>query len=137
MSRALGSPAQLRGYVALASRVLTRSGTFRPLLPGMFTGLNALGAVPWRINEPVLRVQEAVWAMGGGMGEIPKRTDVALPEEPGPEAGADASPSLGTTPPGRRRGPARLTRVPCARTCRRGREEGVLPLPAPRPHAEQ
>lgn len=60
----------------------------------MFTGLNALGAVPWRINEPVLQVQEAVWAIGGGMGDIPKRTDVPLPEEPGAEAGASHCPPL-------------------------------------------
>ena len=44
--------------------------------------LNFLGSVPWRINEPLLRVVEAVWAAGGGVVEIPRLHNHVIPPEP-------------------------------------------------------
>lgn len=35
--------------------------------------LDQISQTPWRINQKVLEVVEAVWEEGGGIAEIPKR----------------------------------------------------------------
>jgi len=51
-------------------------------LTQVFDSLNFLGSVPWQINDPVLKVVEQVWAAGGGVAEIPRRSKYILPGEP-------------------------------------------------------
>ncbi|OQR98684.1 DNA-dependent RNA polymerase [Achlya hypogyna] len=48
--------------------------------------LNMLADIPWVINRDVLNVVMAIWNNGGGFGDLPPRDDLALPEEPNPEA---------------------------------------------------
>lgn len=51
-------------------------------MPSVYEGLNALGAVPWRINTGVLDVLQEVWSTGGGLADVPPHEDVPLPPEP-------------------------------------------------------
>ncbi len=45
----------------------------------VYESLNALGETAWSINQDVYKVVEAIWAWGGGMCDIPARTDVDVP----------------------------------------------------------
>ena len=45
-------------------------------------GLNALGRVPWKINQPILDVVWQCWHDNIPLGDIPTRTDIPTPEEP-------------------------------------------------------
>jgi len=45
-------------------------------------GLNALGRVPWKINQPILDVAWQCWHDDIPLGDIPTRTDIAKPDEP-------------------------------------------------------
>lgn len=51
-----------------------------PGLSQVYDALNALGATGWRINKDVYKVVEAIWAWGGGVCDIPKRSDVEVPQ---------------------------------------------------------
>ena len=53
-------------------------GTSDGLSP-VYESLNALGETAWSINQDVYKVVEAIWAWGGGICEIPPRTDVVEP----------------------------------------------------------
>lgn len=41
-----------------------------------------LGSTPWRINRFVLQTAQQAWENGGGMLELPSRTDVPIPAPP-------------------------------------------------------
>ena len=41
-----------------------------------------LGETEWCINLEILRVVEQVWERGGGLAEIPRRANLALPTAP-------------------------------------------------------
>ena len=45
----------------------------------IFKSLNTLSKVGWVVNKEVLRVAERVWENGGGILDIPSRTDIPLP----------------------------------------------------------
>ena len=51
---------------------------FQPVLDA----LNVLGKTAWVINDPVLRVMEAVWERGGGEAGVPPRANVSDPAWP-------------------------------------------------------
>jgi DNA-directed RNA polymerase len=51
-------------------------------LSKVYRALDLLSAVPWRINERVLCVADELWEAGGGVGELPSRTDLPIPEPP-------------------------------------------------------
>ena len=48
-------------------------------LHNIFKSLNTLSKVGWVVNKEVLRVAEQVWENGGGILDIPSRTDLPLP----------------------------------------------------------
>eukprot|EP01126_Amoeba_proteus_P001763 TRINITY_DN10534_c0_g1_i8.p1 TRINITY_DN10534_c0_g1~~TRINITY_DN10534_c0_g1_i8.p1 ORF type:complete len:649 (-),score=122.69 TRINITY_DN10534_c0_g1_i8:30-1976(-) len=54
------------------------------MMEPIYEGLNALGAVPWKINKRLAQIVEVIWQLGGDMVEIPSRFDVD-PPVPGPE----------------------------------------------------
>jgi DNA-directed RNA polymerase len=45
-------------------------------------GLNALGEVPWQINNQILSVARQCWQNNISLGDIPTRTDLELPSKP-------------------------------------------------------
>ncbi len=51
---------------------------FQPVLDA----LNVLGKTPWVINDPVLKVMERVWELGGGKAGVPPRENVGDPSWP-------------------------------------------------------
>lgn len=57
-------------------------------------GLDILGAVPWRLNVPVLEVVRTLWENGGGVAGLPARSRLPLPE-PLPEGTQRSSPEVG------------------------------------------
>jgi DNA-directed RNA polymerase len=50
-------------------------------LSKVFDGVNFLGSIPWQINEPVWKVVKALWAQGGGVGDMPASLDKPLPRQ--------------------------------------------------------
>ena len=44
--------------------------------------LDILGSTPWRINQFVLKIAQRLWESGGGMLEMPSRTDLVIPAPP-------------------------------------------------------
>ncbi len=42
-------------------------------LSRLYSVLNYLSNIPWKINQNVLKIVEGVWEEGGTFGEIPKR----------------------------------------------------------------
>ncbi|KYQ89181.1 DNA-dependent RNA polymerase [Tieghemostelium lacteum] len=58
------------------------SSLFDADLTHIYDGLNALGETPWVINQKVYKVINECWVNGGGLGEIPKRSDHELPQIP-------------------------------------------------------
>ena len=52
-------------------------------LHNIFKSLNTLSKVGWVVNKDVLRVAEQVWENGGGILDIPSRTDLPLPNRVG------------------------------------------------------
>lgn len=48
-------------------------------LHNIFKSLNTLSRVGWVVNKEVLQVAEKVWENGGGILDIPSRTDLPLP----------------------------------------------------------
>eukprot|EP00007_Cunea_sp_BSH-02190019_P006842 CAMPEP_0174230974 /NCGR_PEP_ID=MMETSP0417-20130205/1603_1 /TAXON_ID=242541 /ORGANISM="Mayorella sp, Strain BSH-02190019" /LENGTH=1235 /DNA_ID=CAMNT_0015308757 /DNA_START=120 /DNA_END=3824 /DNA_ORIENTATION=+ len=59
--------------------MLSKTGTD---LSNVYRSLDELSAVPWKINKRVLRVAQELWQRGGGIGDLPSRTDLPLPEAP-------------------------------------------------------
>lgn len=54
-------------------------------------GLNALSSTPWNINRQVYEAVKSAWEAGGGIADLPPRTDVAVEEEvPFPTDGTGA-----------------------------------------------
>lgn len=51
-------------------------------MPNVYEGLNCLGRVPFLINGAIHDTVKQVWENGGGIAEIPSRSDVPIPEEP-------------------------------------------------------
>lgn len=51
-------------------------------MPIVYDAVNAVQAVPWRINTGVLDVFRVVWASGDSLGGLPPREDKALPARP-------------------------------------------------------
>ena len=51
-------------------------------LSTVYDGLNALGRVPWKINDRILKVAQQCWSTNVAVGDIPSRLDYALPVEP-------------------------------------------------------
>eukprot|EP01138_Halocafeteria_seosinensis_P012841 gb/GECG01013117.1/.p1 GENE.gb/GECG01013117.1/~~gb/GECG01013117.1/.p1 ORF type:complete len:1066 (+),score=121.31 gb/GECG01013117.1/:1-3198(+) len=51
-------------------------------IPQVYEGLNCLGRVPFQINHDIHDIVKQVWENGGGIAEIPSRSDVSLPAEP-------------------------------------------------------
>ena len=45
--------------------------------------LNALGRTAWQVNTDVLPIIEEVWARGGGVAEVPLRSELEIPRWPG------------------------------------------------------
>lgn len=48
-------------------------------MPQLMEALNVLGRVPWSINHVVHDTVKRVWEEGGGLGEVPQRTDLDMP----------------------------------------------------------
>lgn len=48
-------------------------------LEDIFTGLDTLGAVPWKVNQQVFDVASAVWNSGEAVADIPKRVPLTAP----------------------------------------------------------
>jgi len=48
----------------------------------LYEGVNALGAVPWQINKPVLRMQKMIWDQGGSVVGLPASDPLPLPPKP-------------------------------------------------------
>jgi hypothetical protein len=48
----------------------------------VFNALNALGAVPWKINTKILAAAKLCWEEGIVLGDIPSKTDFELPPFP-------------------------------------------------------
>lgn len=53
-------------------------------LTTVFDGLNALGRVPWKINDRILKVAQRCWDLNVPIGDIPSQTDLEVPPEPIP-----------------------------------------------------
>lgn len=51
-------------------------------LTAVYQALDVLGGTPWQINHRVLQVVEEAWESGGGISEVPSRTDRPLPVPP-------------------------------------------------------
>lgn len=51
-------------------------------MPEVYSALNAIQAVPWRINKRVLNVMREVWDSGATLGDLPPREDLPLPPRP-------------------------------------------------------
>lgn len=47
-----------------------------------FEGLNSLGRVPWKINQPILDVAWKCWKDNVPLGDIPSQTDLTVSDEP-------------------------------------------------------
>ncbi|KAL6766761.1 hypothetical protein ACKKBG_A37250 [Auxenochlorella protothecoides x Auxenochlorella symbiontica] len=50
-----------------------------PGLSKVYEALNALGETPWQTNVPVHRVAEALWGLGGGVCDVPRRMNYTVP----------------------------------------------------------
>ena len=68
---------------------LLRAASRKGRLTGVLTALDVLGHTAWRVNDRVLDVATALWEAGGGVADIPARTDVEVPEMP---TGDDVTP---------------------------------------------
>lgn len=53
-----------------------------PYYDNVLDALNVLGSTGWRINTPIFELIEKIWDEGGGIGDIPVRTNEELPQEP-------------------------------------------------------
>ena len=53
-------------------------------LSKVFEGLNALGKIPWKINQTVLDVAWKCWEDGIVLGDIPSQIDFEVPPQPEP-----------------------------------------------------
>lgn len=62
----------------------------------MYDGLNALGRVPWKINDKILSVAEKCWDNNIPIGDIPQRTDYEVPDEPIRPEPVEVKPEKGT-----------------------------------------
>lgn len=51
-------------------------------MPEVYDAVNAIQRTAWRVNSPVLRVLEELWASGRGEAGLPARDDVPVPEKP-------------------------------------------------------
>jgi len=85
------------GYLATPTRVMRTRGSklqARALaqadLTDVYAALDVLGGTPWTVNDRVFEVAMEAWKAGGGLGELPQRSDVPIPERL-PHGGADAS----------------------------------------------
>lgn len=77
------------GYYALQVNIIRKYGCqtqknalHQADLDLVYSGLNSLGRVPWKINKCVLDVAQACWDRGIVLGDIPSRVDFDLPHEP-------------------------------------------------------
>lgn len=48
-------------------------------LRSIHSGVNAVNAAPWRVNQPVLDVVRKIWDSGGGKLEVPHADDLPIP----------------------------------------------------------
>jgi DNA-directed RNA polymerase len=77
------------GYLTSPSSVLRAKGSHQQLravrnatMPAVYESLNALGRVPWRVNDRVLDVVLKLWERGGAVTDLPSRLDIAPLKEP-------------------------------------------------------
>ena len=77
------------GYLAYRHWVMRTKGSERQRqalleaqLPSVFKALDILGSTPWKINRFVLDVAEQAWKNGGGILDLPSRTDLVIPTPP-------------------------------------------------------
>lgn len=61
-------------------------------LDQIFTGLDVLGSVPWKINKPVFEVVSQVWNSGEELGDIPAKASLQQPIEAEKPEGLDKDP---------------------------------------------
>ena len=80
---------QTGGYLAYRHWVMRTKGSERQRqvlmeaqLPSVYKALDILGSTPWRINQFVLQIAQRAWESGGGMLELPSRTDLVIPTPP-------------------------------------------------------
>jgi DNA-directed RNA polymerase len=85
------------GYMFLRNSIMRTHGSHLQTdalkvasMPLLYKGLNLLGKVPWRINNNVLRVVEAVWKDDGGVSSIASRINLTLPPKPDADAPKEA-----------------------------------------------
>jgi len=75
------SQAQMK---ALRDRALEAEAKNEPVsYQPVMDALNALGRTAWQINTDVLPIIEEVWARGGGVAEVPLRSEIEVPRWPG------------------------------------------------------
>eukprot|EP01088_Endostelium_zonatum_P011375 TRINITY_DN25500_c0_g1_i1.p1 TRINITY_DN25500_c0_g1~~TRINITY_DN25500_c0_g1_i1.p1 ORF type:complete len:1076 (+),score=260.58 TRINITY_DN25500_c0_g1_i1:22-3249(+) len=48
----------------------------------IYNVLNLLSRTPWNINEEVYKAIDTAWSHGGGIADIPQRSDIPLPKRP-------------------------------------------------------
>eukprot|EP01121_Diplochlamys_sp_Union-15-3_P018720 TRINITY_DN6881_c0_g1_i1.p1 TRINITY_DN6881_c0_g1~~TRINITY_DN6881_c0_g1_i1.p1 ORF type:complete len:1077 (-),score=188.76 TRINITY_DN6881_c0_g1_i1:102-3332(-) len=51
-------------------------------LDTIYHALNILGSTSWKINDRIFQAIREAWDQGGGIGDIPSRKDIPLPEMP-------------------------------------------------------
>jgi DNA-directed RNA polymerase, mitochondrial len=51
-------------------------------LSTLYNGLNAMGRVPWKINDRILEVAQCCWDSNIAVGDVPSKTDLVVPPKP-------------------------------------------------------
>jgi len=57
----------------------------------LYDCVSVLGMTPWVINKEILQVVEELWNKGGGLAEVPSRSDLQLPDASMKEEKGDAA----------------------------------------------
>ncbi|KAF2871359.1 DNA-directed RNA polymerase mitochondrial precursor [Massariosphaeria phaeospora] len=73
-----------------AQRAYAHSAIENGDMSQVLAGLDVLGKLPWKINEPVFRVMAEAWNAGESVGDlIPEQDDLQRPPEPAADASFD------------------------------------------------
>ncbi len=82
------------GYVSVATTAIRAKGSrkqiesiFHAEMPDIYSSLDVLGRVPWRVNRKIFDVVKQVWENGGAATDLPARVDI--PPLPVPVAPLD------------------------------------------------
>jgi DNA-directed RNA polymerase len=77
------------GYLTLAAQIMRTRGSRVQThilqdanLESVFDSLNVLNQTPWVVNVEVYNVIKQVWEQGGGVADLPSRTNNVIPTKP-------------------------------------------------------